>query len=254
MNFVRQFLNLLNPPDTYCPVCGCKHVSFAPLPKSYRENAELYGYEHFGRGEMIALESYSCRKCGASDRERLYAWWLRKQIETSKLKKGAKFIHFAPEAALSRMIREMHYFDYKTADLFMEGMDFREDLTAMTFADESFDFFICSHVLEHIEDDARAIRELARITKKGGCGILMAPICLDLEHTHEDPAITTEEGRWRHFGQNDHVRLYAHNDYVEKIRANGFQLDELGLQHFGESVFHELGLTSTSILYIARKS
>jgi ubiquinone/menaquinone biosynthesis C-methylase UbiE len=123
----------------------------------------------------------------------------------------------------------------------------------MPFEGDSFDLFICSHVLEHVASDDRAIGELYRITKTGGCGILMAPIVVGLARTIEDPSVTDEAGRWRMFGQNDHVRLYAHDDYVNKIRTNGFRVTQLGIDDFGEEAFRLLGLKRTSILYVVCK-
>lgn len=34
------------------------------------------------------------------------------------------------------------------------------DLTAMTFDDTSFNAIVCNHVLEHIPDDKKAMKEL----------------------------------------------------------------------------------------------
>ena len=103
-------------------------------------------------------------------------------------------------------------------------------------------------------DDDRAIEELYRVTKKGGLGILVAPVIIGLAATHEDPSVTTEEGRWRHFGQGDHLRLYAHDDYVRKIASHGFDVQTLGVEYFGNSVFRRLGMKETSVLYIVGKN
>lgn len=235
---------------SWCPVCGNKQASFAPLPEFYRDNARLHGFAHFDKGEMLSIEAYTCTHCGASDRERLYALWIDQQIEKKYFSKGTRVIHFAPEAPLSKKLKGFGIFDYNTADLLMDGVDYKVDMMNMPFDDESFNFFICSHVLEHVESDDQAIKELYRITKPGGRGILMAPIIIGLEATVEDPSVEDEAGRWRLYGQNDHVRLYAHDDYVNKIRRHGFRVEELGERYFGEEVFRTLGLTRTSILYV----
>jgi len=109
-------------------------------------------------------------------------------------------------------------------------------------------------VLEHVNDDRKAIRELYRILSKIGFGIIVAPICLDINITDEDPNEKIESERWRRFGQNDHVRLYSHNDYVSRIEGEGFTLKQLDIQHFGEEVYSTLGLTKSSILYIAYRN
>jgi SAM-dependent methyltransferase len=252
---VHQFFGASKPaqPLAWCPVCGNRPASFLPLPEFYREQAHRYGYLRFGKAEMGSLETYTCAQCGASDRERLYALWIEQQIEQGALSENMHVVHFAPEAALSAKLKSRELFDYKTADLLMDKVDYKVDMMEMPFEDESFDFFICSHVLEHVESDDKAIRELYRITKRGGRGILVAPISVGLKNTLEDSSVTDEAGRWRLFGQNDHVRLYAHDDYVQKIRRHGFRLEELGEEYFGKAVFSSLGLKQTSILYVVRK-
>lgn len=237
----------------WCPVCDSKQTTFSPLPKFYLKNALHYGFEHLENAEMLSLRAYACPNCGASDRERLYALWIDQQIKKNFFPKCARVIHFAPEAALSRKLKELNQFDYKTADLLSNNVDYKVDIMDMPFDDKYFDFFLCSHVLEHVENDDRAIKELYRITKPGGCGILIAPIIMGLKKTLEDPSITEEADRWKFYGQNDHVRLYAHDDYVKKIRSHNFLIEELGENYFGEEVFGLLGLTRTSILYIVNK-
>ncbi|MCG4453716.1 methyltransferase domain-containing protein [Pseudomonas sp. MMS21-TM103] len=239
-------------PAYNCPVCKQAEVSFVAIPEFYRENARRYGFVHYGQGEMTAHDTYTCKRCGASDRERLYVYWMEQEIAAGRLCKGAQVMHFAPEQAMSRVIRASQFFDYATADLSMPGVDHQVDLMDTPFGDGAFDFFICSHVLEHVADDGTAIRELRRITRDGGCGILMAPIIVGIEHTLEDPSVTDEAGRWRLYGQNDHVRLYAHDDYVRKIEDNGFGVDQYGIDYFGSEVYAAMGLKPSSILYIAR--
>jgi len=239
---------------TFCPVCLESNMGFNPLPVFYSENAAKYGYKHFGKGEMTALETYTCKCCGASDRERLYAWWMSTCLFKTDAEKPKKIVHFAPETELSKFIKRSHIFvDYQTADYMMDGVDHKVDLMDIPFSNDTYDFFICSHVLEHVLDDKKAIAELFRITKPGGKGILMAPIITTLPKTIEDPSITDESERWRLFGQNDHVRLYARKEYTERIKAVGFQLDELDISFFGIRVFKMLGLKQSSVLYIANK-
>lgn len=239
---------------TYCPVCQARNQGFNPLPDFYRESAEKYGYSHFGKGEMTALDTYSCSNCGASDRERLYAWWLSQCFLERSAHHKHKAIHFAPEECLSKFIRQRNlYFEYQTADLMMAEVDHKVDLMSLPFINESYDFFICSHVLEHVTDDRKAIAELYRITKRGGKGILMAPIMTDLPKTIEDPSINDECERWRLFGQNDHVRLYSRNEYVDRITKAGFRLKQLDIRYFGLRLFKRMGLKPSSVLYVVSR-
>jgi SAM-dependent methyltransferase len=224
-----------------------------PLPDVYRLKAEATGYQYFGRGETIALDTYTCPHCGASDRERLYALWLNREMSLSSFNKNSSLLHVAPEASLSEYIKNTGYFKYESADMMMPNVDHQVDLTNLPFDDNTYDLFICSHVLEHVDDDHKAIAELFRVTKKGGRGILMAPICQDIEFIHENPAITDPDERWANFGQDDHVRLYSHDGYVQRIKEAGFKVEQLTIKEFGKKDFKRLGLSLTSRLYIVTK-
>ena len=238
----------------HCPVCEHPVRTFLPLPAFYAEAARKYGYPHFGKGETINVAEYSCPHCRASDRERLYALFLDEIVSAPTYFRGRNLVHFAPEQPLSIRIRRLGAFNYRTADLFMEGVDDRVDITDMAeYANDSFDCFICSHVLEHVSDDRQTLCELLRILKPGGWGILMAPIMTHLEHTLEDPTATTEAERWRLFGQGDHVRLYAKGDFLHRIRETGFTVQELDVKHFGAERFDRYGITRRSVLYVVNK-
>jgi ubiquinone/menaquinone biosynthesis C-methylase UbiE len=121
------------------------------------------------------------------------------------------------------------------------------------YQDNQFDFLICSHVLEHVEDDRKALHELHRILKPGGQGILMVPVILSIEEVDEDPAIVDEGERWKRFGQFDHVRLYSKNGFVERVREGGFLVKQYGKEFFGEELFARTGISSQSILYVVTK-
>lgn len=239
----------------FCPICGASGIGFSPLPEHYREMSRQHGFALFGNSEMTSLETYMCKQCGASDRERLYAHWLQKSVDAGLLPRDIGVIHFAPEALLSRYIRHVQLFArYETADLMMPDVDHRGvDLMRLPFADSSYDLFLCSHVLEHVRDDGVALRELRRILKPGGAGLVMAPIAIDLPLTIEDPDETSPQVRWARFGQDDHVRLYSHDDYVRRIERAGFKVMQFGSGYFGSDAFAALGLKPTSILYIALK-
>jgi len=235
----------------YCPVC-CRWISrFNPLPEEYAENAKRHGYPYFGEGETINVSEYSCPNCGASDRERLYSLFLDEQSKSKSLEELPFLLHFAPEPALSSYIRRLGGYRYRTADLGAMATDDQVDITHMdTYPDGFCDAFICSHVLEHVVDDDAAMRELHRILKPQGWGILMVPVMTHLEDSVEDATATTEAERWRLFGQGDHVRLYAKPDFLKRIANAGFSVRQLGADHFGCDTFRRCGITSGSVLYV----
>ena len=135
-------------------------------------------------------------------------------------------MHFAPESGLSGWIKSLGFENYATSDYTMSGVDYHSDLMDLPFDDNSIDFFICSHVLEHVEDDRAALQELFRVTRRGGLGILMVPIVSGLEAIDEDPCESDVAERWRRFGQDDHVRLYNRvgflNFYFTNLKSNSY--------------------------------
>jgi ubiquinone/menaquinone biosynthesis C-methylase UbiE len=116
--------------------------------------------------------------------------------------------------------------NYTTADLYSPIVDIKADILDLPFADNSFDIVFCNHVLEHIEDDAKAIKELYRVLKTGGMGVFQVPQDMSLEKTYEDFSITSKEERKKHFGQYDHVRVYG-KDYFNRLRKAGFTVSEV---------------------------
>ncbi len=237
----------------FCPVCNHQNISFLPLPEFYRDNAQKYGYKYFGKVEMTALDSYSCSKCGAADRERLYAYYIDSLLQSGELSKGNNIVHFAPEGSLRNRIESLRFKKYLTVDLSMEDVDVAANIEELPFPDNTFDFFICSHVLEHVCNDELAIDQLYRVLKPGGGGILMVPIAVGLDRTVENKDAETDGDRWRYHGQNDHLRLYAHDDYVSKVEKSGFMLKQLGIDFFGKKIFRRMGLKDSSILYVVVK-
>jgi len=237
----------------YCPVCNRKVRKFIPLPDFYKKNAEKYGYLYsFDDAETLNYSAYSCPHCNASDRDRLFALYVSNRI----LEYGVtnKMLEIAPSRPLSKMLKKTRKITLRTADLMMKGVDDRIDITDMNcYAGGTFDAFICSHVLEHVPDDLKALRELFRILKPGGWGILMVPIILTLDQIDEDPLLEDIAERWRRFGQDDHVRMYSRNGLVERAEGAGFIVKQYGQEYFGTDVFEKHGISAKSILYVVEK-
>ena len=118
------------------------------------------------------------------------------------------------------------------------------DITDIQYAHETFDVIYCSHVLEHVEDDRRAISEFHRILKRDGWAILLVPVAN--ETTYEDPSIIDPAERLKHFGEVDHVRRYG-RDYVDRLRDAGFGVEVTQVSDLcQDSEAVEMGLTAAS--------
>jgi SAM-dependent methyltransferase len=204
-----------------CPVCGARVRRFLQSGYSYRVLHELRVVGGIPRA------ADECPVCRANDRTRLLYLYLRDH--TRLFDGGERTLHIAPERAIVLRARSLPAETYVCGDiephryLSLRPMALL-DVEALSFADESFDLVICNHVLEHVRDDRKAMRELWRVLKPSGRAILQVPIAERLKQTREDPRVVSPEERGEVFGQPDHVRLYAAEDYIERLSAAGFRV------------------------------
>ena len=151
-------------------------------------------------------------------------------------------LHIAPEYAFLRRLSQTKGLRYVTGDLDSALASQRLDVMDLPFEAASFDFLVCNHVLEHVEDDRLALREIRRVLRPGGWAILMCPVDRRRARTHEDPAAITPEDRHRVFGQSDHLRLYG-RDYPDRLAEAGFAVRaDRYLDRFDERSIDRLGL------------
>lgn len=235
-----------------CSICGSNFRRFLELDPALLKRRSEAGNPYDVRDcETLNAKNYSCPNCNASDRDRLYALFFKAKMRLNLQSERLKLVDIAPSAPLRKFLRQFESIEYRCADLFRENVDDRVDIQHMPiYADQSFDMFICSHVLEHVPDDRSALLELRRILKPGGCGILMVPINLAIEEIEEDPAVTDPKERLRRFGQEDHVRLYSKNGFLKRVKDAGFRVSELNKEFFGRSELRSNGISRTSVLYV----
>lgn len=245
-----EFVNDYEKNIRCCASCNEK-VYYLPLPEHYHHLRKKYQVPK-SKSETLNDKEYICPICGSLDRDRLIISYLSRCDKLNL--EDISLLQIAPSKAIETfIINQYPNLNYDSGDLYMEGVTFRIDLQDMKLIpDESYDMWICSHVLEHVPDDRKALRELYRILKPKGIGILLVPIDLNMIVTDEELGCTEEEN-WRRFGQGDHVRKYAKNDFIKKITDSGFSLECLSKEYFGEQVFKENGLSETATLYVVKK-
>ena len=202
-----------------------------------------------GGGYRFAL----CPRCHSTDRERLTYWYLTNKTNILSPQKKTKLLHIAPENNLKKVFSNINKIEYIDGDLNPLKAENQMDITDINFEDNYFDFIICNHVLEHVKDDKKAMRELFRVLKPDGEAILQVPIFRTTIKTFEDFSIVLSEEREKYFGQKDHLRIYG-KDYKEKLEGEGFKVklydikDELNTKNIRKHGFNE-----NEILYVCRK-
>lgn len=182
-----------------CPCCGGRFRGFLPGGQNNRPDAE-------------------CPGCGCRERHRLL--WLYLVNRTPILTSRLRVLHLAPERVIRRRLLALPNLVYISGDLDSPLAKTTLDILALPFPDTSFDVILCNHVLEHIPDDARAMRELHRVLRPGGWGIFQVPLN-PFRDTFEDSSIIDPAERTRLFGQEDHVRIYG-CDYRTRLERAGF--------------------------------
>jgi SAM-dependent methyltransferase len=237
-----------------CPICNIQLRAFKPIWRSFWTDYQQYDFirSPFAM-ETFNVGAFSCPACDAYDRERLTALYLDRAFRAFDPKRRYRLVEFAPAHALHRMIKRHPFIEYRSADLMRKDVDDRVDITSCPYADGSVNVFLCSHVLEHIEDDRRAMRELHRILAPDGFGVVLVPLFPDVDETHEDAKIAALSQRWKYFGGGDHVRQYGKQDFIDRLTAAGFKIDQLDIGYFGKDVFHQAGIAENSVLYVLRK-
>ena len=203
--FVKPILKILMYGNKYTdPIDGKNFRAFLP-----------YGYNKI-RNNVLSPSTYSL------ERHRLL--WLYLKNETSFFKAKLKVLHFAPESALMNQFKKLKNLSYDTVDLNSPIAEIKADICDLPFLDNSYDFILCNHVLEHVIDDDKAMRELYRVLKKNGLGIFQVPIDYNRDTTFEDFSVTNKKERNKLFGQYDHVRIYG-LDFFDRLQKAGFSVE-----------------------------
>ncbi|HEV2774069.1 MAG TPA: methyltransferase domain-containing protein [Solirubrobacteraceae bacterium] len=193
-----------------------------------------------------------CWRCGSHERHRAQ-WLLLDRHRPELLEDTRALLHFSPEWCLRDRLASLSHLRYVTTDLDpAQDVELRVDVTATGLPDGAFDAVICSHVLEHVPDDAAAMGELRRMTAPGGWCLVMVPLALDRTTTYEDASIATPEDRAREFLQHDHVRLYA-PDIADRLRAAGFDVEVVDLtRELGPERAARHGLLASDLIFLCR--
>ncbi len=213
-----------------CPVCGGKFSHLKPFRGSY-----------FIKGKEVDHHTPNCYcpKCFSGIRHRLVMGFLK---ENNTLLLGKKrILHFAPEESIINFFHNMKEIVYTIADI--DPRKYKNavklDISNIELKDKSIDVIVCVHVLEHIQEDIKAIQELYRILNDGGWLLLAVPIYGP--KTFELPNITADERRLQ-YGIDDHMRLNG-LDLKEKLENSGFTV-QIKTTHDLQGNYFDLSLST----------
>ena len=193
----------------HCPVCGGRVRRFQPHGVKARPDAR-------------------CPVCKSVERHRM-VWLLFER--RSNLLDGTKkrMLHIAPEKCFAPRLAKTPGLDYLTADLMDPSAMVQMDVCDIPYPKASFDVIYCSHVLEHVPGDRKAMREFRRVLSPDGWALFLVPIAGAT--TDEDPDLKDPAERARRFGQPDHVRMYG-ADFADRLAESGFAVERVQADAF----------------------
>ena len=237
----RKLKKQLKSFEKQCPICGYKGSDFTPYP-------------------LVTHREVECPKCKSHERHR--ALWLYFKDNPQLLKKSNRLLHFAPEKTFNKLFSESDV-DYHPVDISSKNPFIKEmvDIQDIPYEDDYFDVILCSHILEHVPDDRKAMRELCRVLNPGGTALILVPmngivheVGDDDSKTLEDERYNTPELRTKYYGQFDHVRLYG-LDFKDKLTEAGFNVkSDDYIKRLGFEKVEKYGLIKNEKIFECKKN
>lgn len=211
--------------NVQCNICGWQGCGFYPnIGPGYYEKATV------------------CPRCLCQDRHRSLVHVLGQKSEFFSPEKDVLEVAPMRSFQLYSLKRKQGrgYLSFDFARFAME----RGDITDMRYADNTYDYFLCFHVLEHIVEETKAMSEIRRVLRPGGVAIFQVPVDETLSETLEyDKPDPRETG---------HVRRYA-RDFAARIETFGFSVEGISVDQLcSESVWRRHGF-SLEPIYLATK-
>jgi len=192
--------------------------------------------------------SSRCPYCLSVERYRLLCRFLREETDFGKRK--MRVLDIGPIWCFQEFCRSLANIEYVSVDIESPLAMHRMDIKDLLFKDSSFDCIICYHVLEHIDDDRKALGELFRVLKPDSWAIIQVPV--QLERTTDRSMMTKKEQgdilRWP-----DHLRAYG-RDYPEILASAGFNVEvHPYVRKFSEEEIKRYGLDASEDIHVCTK-
>lgn len=186
-----------------------------------------------------------CPACGSIHRDRRL-WQL---LHDEFIGSMQHVLDFSPSRSIYRQMkkRALNYISTDLSGNFIS--DQKYDITDINAQEESFNIIICYHILEHVDDDIRAMKELFRVLKRKGVCLVQTPF--KEGEIYEDASIISPEKRQLHFGQTDHVRIYSVEGLKMRLQSVGFEVEVRKFDTLPENIH---GFKESEKIFICRKN
>lgn len=207
-----------------CPICGKSSKLF-----------KAYG--------LVSRNNAMCPSCGSLEGQRAGYIYLQRETDLLAPKKPIKLLHFSPEPCLARNFRENIMIDYYPVDSDPKYSNIRArvDIKDIPYKNDSFDYIICNHLLQNIDNDKAALFELYRVLNSGGKLLICVPIDSTLEQTLE-----RQESK-------SSVRIYG-KDFSLRLEKAGFKSQEIIVEkYFTQNEIKAFSLLPFETFYLCSK-
>jgi SAM-dependent methyltransferase len=143
-----------------------------------------------------------CEKCQSLERHRMFRTMFER-LGIAEFKE-MRAIQFSPDPTIDPAW-------FKSFELSVYGEGESLDIQAIDRPDGAYGFVACSHVLEHVADDRRALHELLRIASPNGLIYLVVPDPFREEKTRDWGFAKPEKhGHFRVYGADISERFAAY--------------------------------------------
>jgi hypothetical protein len=217
----RELMGVLSK-ERQCPICGWSGFRFEPFG-----NVQLFRHDAM------------CPCCGSLERHRAGFLLVKDKIGTAQ-----KVLHVAPERTLVPWLISVSS-EYLSIDLYSHAMR-RMDLTNMELPDESQTLIWCSHVLDLIAVEKKALSEIYRVLTREG--VLVLQVFINGQTTKHDSSTLKQffhEGRLRVYGL----------DIKELICSAGFSCEVVSSSNLSKDAQRLYGLLTPGYrdVFVCRK-
>lgn len=225
-----------------CPCCNNRIAGFLD-----------FDYEDIKYNPVIYTGFYKktiCPVCQSLPRHRILAFFIEKHPEMFHNKKILVTGMSPQEYILFKRLN----IKVENSDVY-DGANFKWDIQNIPCTAEQYDVIICNHVLEHVKDYKKALKELYRILKQGGVMLMTVPVLYEYSDTVENLYADSNLKRKLYYGQNDHLRIFGRN-FSDYLTAAGFSVETADGKKMPRFIRPVVGPASydDKIIYLCKKS